>query len=198
MKIKKFALLGTASLLIVCGVSTALAMTFSKGTQTYNDSTDSAVILSWGTNDVGNVTNLTSSAYVYRTVVLSNPSAMRTADEQGNVVLTFTLAAKDSGVLTGCDVWVYPNKTVAEVQARNEDAGHVKKATRDVGVDGESWAKVKVNTSTATGTFSVPVTTDADVNFVLEFNYDGTTLAEGAVIGGQLTVSMDYEPAAQA
>lgn len=194
MKIKKFALLGTAGLLVVCGVSTALAMTFSQGHQTFNDSTDSAVILSWGANDVGNVTNLTASAYVYRTVVLSNPSALRTDDEKGNVVLTFELAAKDGGVLTGCDVWVYPNKTVADVQARNEDAGHVKKATRDVGEDEESWAKVKVDTTKLKDTFEVPVTTTTDVTFVLEFNYNGAALAEGAVIGGQLTVSMDYAP----
>ena len=188
MKIKKVALLCASALLLAGGVSTAIAVSHTAAEQSYNGKTDSAVILKWGTNQVENVTSLTPTAYVYRCVVLQNPSTSVSSGVTGNVTLTFTLAEAESSVLTNVSVNIYQGKTVAEVEADGMSGGQKKThtLTPTAVVSAES-------AQTKTAVINVPVSTAADVSFVLEFNLSEDVA--NATIGGSLSVEMDYAPA---
>lgn len=187
MKIKKVALLAASAILLAGGISTAFAMNYTKAEKTASV-TDDAVILNWGENQIAAITALTKDAYVYRLVVVADPSATHTAGATGNIKLTFTLAPGSSMSLGDCQVAVYQGETIAAVEAANMENNH-KKATR-----GKEPTKMVTQSQAENISLSMSTTTAA-VSFVLEFDlqteYTGT-----AKFGGSLTVAMDYESAA--
>ena len=110
MKLNKtrVGILSLCGILALAGVGGALAYVFNKATDSKEVTNESAVILSWGANTLGDVSNLTPAAPQFQSVTYE--ASKSTSVDSGFAKLSFTLA---KGEATG-DFDVYVGTTTFE------------------------------------------------------------------------------------
>lgn len=164
-------LLGLMAMFLVGGVATTLALTYHSAEQNIAGTSDSAIYLKWGHNELEAVGDLVAGTPQYRDVTLD---ADKSASVTGSAQVTFTLALIDAdSTLTGLSVAIYHG-------------------TRGVGVNDMTLLKT-LTSSASTYTDTVAFTDNAaNRDYRLAITYDGSMAETNKVIEGKITIALGH------
>lgn len=135
--------------LSLAGTAVAVAMvTTGASKEVKNNPVDSAIYLSWGANEVADITDLTDTAPAYRKVVCQAPTASATATEKGKFSFNLVPDTGEKQTLAGVTVSVATEEWKAEMP---EESVLVSKETYwtsdEIAVDTIYYLKVEVSSS---------------------------------------------------
>lgn len=196
MKKHQKVLLGLASLGLVGGVGTALALTRTDATtQSLNgNDTDGAVYLYWGTETENNaakaeVKDLEANVAQYRCVVVAPKTS---ASVSGTVSVTFTLSTsaadsennKKATELPGFSVAIYKEESYS---------------TSSVSTTALSTLDTSTETKQYTASFDVAKGSTTTAYYTLEFLWNGSAVSDSNTydFGGSLTISQSFVAASE-